>query len=105
MSDIESLAKQIVDLADKHSIPLNEVIDMLHEHVQNIEKERLKPKKKKRKIQYYNDESRGIWTYMVKGESNPCGCGSNCYHKEYEPESETLFCVCNACRICSRRLE
>lgn len=51
----------------------------------------------KRKIQYYDDIKNGIWCYMVKGgEMNPCGCGSNCYHHEYD--GIKLYGVCNSCQ-------
>ncbi len=48
----------------------------------------------KRKIQYY-DSGKQYHTYMVKEERNPCGCGSNCYHLEYD--GEKIYGVCNAC--------
>lgn len=48
----------------------------------------------KRKKQYYEDET-GLWTYLIKGVRNPCGCGSNCYHQEYD--GKNIICVCNAC--------
>lgn len=37
----------------------------------------------------------GIKSYMVKGERNNCGCGSNCYHYQYD--GEDVIGVCNAC--------
>lgn len=48
----------------------------------------------KRKIQYY-DSGKQYHTYMVGGDRNPCGCGSNCYHLEYD--GEKIYGVCNAC--------
>lgn len=48
----------------------------------------------KRKIQYY-DSRKQYHTYMVEGERNPCGCGSNCYHLEYD--GEKIYGVCNGC--------
>lgn len=50
----------------------------------------------KRKIQYEED---GKWyhSYIVDGGAtyNPCGCGSNVYHLEYD--GKTIFGVCNVC--------
>ena len=50
---------------------------------------------KERTTQYYENLSDGIWCYFIKGQKNPCGCGSNCYHKEYD--GSIIKCVCNAC--------
>lgn len=47
-----------------------------------------------RKIQCHKDDE-SIWSYFVPGENNPCGCGSNCYHLEYD--GANVFGVCNAC--------
>jgi len=48
----------------------------------------------KRKIQYYNS-GKQCHTYMTRKDINPCGCGSNCYHLEYD--GEKIYGVCNAC--------
>lgn len=48
-----------------------------------------------RKVQHYAD-SKGIWCYYDGEENNPCGCGSNCYHYEYD--GEKIYGVCNACK-------
>lgn len=48
-----------------------------------------------RKIQCY-DESKDIWCYYDGKNRNPCGCGSNCYHYEYD--GEKIYGVCNACK-------
>lgn len=51
--------------------------------------------KKVRKVQY-DDRGKLIMTYMApNGEKNPCGCGSNCFHYEYD--GNDIYCVCNAC--------
>ena len=34
-----------------------------------------KETKQNRKIKYYEDEPDNIWTYLIKRERNPCGCG------------------------------
>jgi hypothetical protein len=36
-----------------------------------------------------------IESFFIKGQRNPCNCGSNCFHKEND-ELITLG-VCNAC--------
>ena len=40
-------------------------------------------------------ESGNVWCYYTK-ENNPCGCGSNCYHYEYD--GTHVIGVCNACK-------
>lgn len=34
--------------------------------------------------------------FFRKGVRNPCGCGSNCFHKE--DDGVTTYGVCNACK-------
>lgn len=46
----------------------------------------------KRKIKLSDGE---IQSFMVKGKKNPCGCGSNCFHKE--DDGVNILGVCNAC--------
>jgi len=46
-----------------------------------------------RKIKLKDGEIEGFW---IKGERNPCGCGSNCFHEEYD--GKILYGVCNACK-------
>ena len=48
-----------------------------------------------RKVQHHDNEKQQIWCYMVEGQSNPCGCGSNVYHMEYD--GEDVYGVCNSC--------
>ena len=48
----------------------------------------------KRKIQRHADTN-DIWTYYNPEMGNPCGCGSNCYHYEYD--GKRVIGVCNAC--------
>lgn len=52
-------------------------------------------KQKVRKVQCYEDDE-SIWSYYTAGTMNPCGCGSNCYHFEFD--GERVIGVCNACR-------
>lgn len=49
----------------------------------------------KRLIQRHPD-SGNIWTYYTSSKKNPCGCGSNCYH--YEFDGTRVVGVCNACQ-------
>lgn len=49
----------------------------------------------RRKKQYYDDEPETLCSYYVKHERNPCGCGSNLYHYEYD--GKDVYGVCNAC--------
>lgn len=51
---------------------------------------------KQRKIQYYKGTDR-VKSYYSSGEMNPCGCGSNCFHYEYD--GSKIYGVCNACDI------
>lgn len=48
----------------------------------------------RRKILCY-EGTHDIWSFFVGGERNPCGCGSNCYHYEYD--GSKVIGVCNAC--------
>lgn len=45
------------------------------------------------KIQKHLD-TKNVWTYFSP-EKNPCGCGSNCYHYEYD--GQKIIGVCNGC--------
>lgn len=49
---------------------------------------------KPRKIQRYPD-TKNVWTYYDPEMKNPCNCGSNCYHYEYD--GQRVIGVCNAC--------
>ena len=50
---------------------------------------------KNRTAQFYPNEPDTIWSYYVARTCNPCGCGSNCYHHEYD--GKRVIGVCNAC--------
>ena len=47
----------------------------------------------RRKIQYC-EENETIHSYYVPHERNPCGCGSNLYHLQYD--GKNIYGVCNA---------
>ena len=49
----------------------------------------------RRKIQYCED-NKTIHSYYVPHERNPCGCGSNLYHLQYDVKN--IYGVCNACK-------
>lgn len=44
-------------------------------------------------------DSGNIWCYYDSNGNNPCGCGSNCYHYEYDLMKKKIYGVCNACGI------
>ena len=47
----------------------------------------------KRKVKLKDGKIENFW---IKGEFNPCGCGSNVFHKIYD--GKHLYGVCNACK-------
>ena len=49
----------------------------------------------RRKVLFSDAGSERPQTYFTSGQRNPCGCGSNCYH--YEFDGENIYGVCNAC--------
>lgn len=51
----------------------------------------------KRLVQYLANYPNQIHTSFIPGVTNPCGCGSNCYH--YEREDGVVYGVCNACDV------
>lgn len=44
---------------------------------------------------YYTDKPNKVYTFMSDGKRNPCGCGSNVYHYEYD--GTNIFGKCNSC--------
>ena len=42
------------------------------------------------------EDSGNIWQYYNEF-GNPCGCGSNCYHFEYDRIDGEIYGVCNCC--------
>lgn len=48
------------------------------------------------KILKQYDEKGNLENYWVRGEKNPCGCGSNLFHYQYD--GDTIVCVCNSCK-------
>ncbi|MBO5387556.1 MAG: hypothetical protein J6A59_05375 [Lachnospiraceae bacterium] len=84
---MEQIVKELQELLDKYNLTIDDAVRIYKEHTNK----KIKP----RKIQHY--ATGGMWCYFVKDERNPCGCGSNCYHKEYDTDANIIYCVCNAC--------
>lgn len=78
--------KELNDLLSKHGITMDEAI-IIYEKNQ---------KKSKRLTQCY-ENSENIWQYYDDQDINPCGCGSNCYHYEYDEMNNKIYGVCNCC--------
>lgn len=49
-----------------------------------------------RLLQCYED-SGNMWQYYDGQGNNPCDCGSNCYHLEYDKVNNKIYGVCNCC--------
>lgn len=45
------------------------------------------------KVAVYDDGD--IKSFITRGQRNPCGCGSNCYH--YVTDGVEILGICNAC--------
>lgn len=43
-----------------------------------------------------HEKTETMWQYYSR-ERNPCECGSNCYHYEYDKINNEIYGVCNAC--------
>lgn len=57
---------------------------------------KLLKKETNKKRQYQRYDSGNVWCYYNPYKRNPCGCGSNCYHYEYD--GEKIYGVCNGCQ-------
>ena len=78
--------KELDDLLKKYNITIYDVMQI-------YEKQFIKPV---RTVQHYNYEDH-VWTYYNPEGNNPCGCGSNCYHYEYDQRDDEIYGVCNGC--------
>ena len=38
-----------------------------------------------------------IESFIIKGQRNPCGCGSNLFH--LQNDDENTYGVCNGCKV------
>lgn len=50
-----------------------------------------------RLLQCY-ETSGNMWQYFNSEGNNHCGCGSNCYHFEYDKTNNKIHGVCNCCQ-------
>lgn len=50
-----------------------------------------------RKKQYYADMPGVLKMYMTPGVKNPCLCGGNCFHQEFDESTGKVFGVCSVC--------
>lgn len=82
---MNELVREIENLLSKYGITIYEAM-RVYEKSQ---------KQTKRLTQYYED-SENIWQYC-SDKKNPCGCGSNCYHYEYDRIDNKVYGVCNCC--------
>lgn len=50
----------------------------------------------KRLVRHY-ENTNNFWTSYLSDSINPCKCGSNCFHYEYDKNKDTIYGVCNGC--------
>lgn len=81
MSD---LIKELDDLLETYNITIYDAM-------------RIYEKNRKRRLIQRHEDSKNMWQYFSK-ELNHCGCGSNCYHYEYDKKDNKIYGVCNCCR-------
>lgn len=43
----------------------------------------------------YHDNGTELWQFFIEGQKNPCECGSNMFHYEYD--GEKIYGICNCC--------
>ncbi len=43
----------------------------------------------------FHENSKELWQFFIENQKNPCGCGSNMFHYEYDDSK--IYGVCNAC--------
>ena len=83
---MDKLIKGIDDLLLKYGINIYEAMRIYE-----------KSKKQTRRLTQCYEDSENMWQYFDKEENNPCGCGSNCYHYEYDRIDNKVYGVCNSC--------
>ena len=86
---MNQLVTELNELLSKYGITIQEAVKIYKNHQKQTRQLR-------RLIQCY-EESGNMWQYFVPKENNPCGCGSNCYHYEYDRIDNRIYGVCNAC--------
>lgn len=83
---MDKLVREIDDLLSKYGVDIYKAIKIYKEKSSQV----------KRLTQCYKD-SENIWQYYDAIKNNPCECGSNCYHYEYDRIDNKIYGVCNAC--------
>ena len=82
---MEELVKELDSLLNKYNITIYDAMKIYERNqIKSI-----------RKVQCYED-TENIWQYYSE-YGNPCGCGSNCYHFEYDRITEEIYGICNCC--------
>ena len=98
VEEVKEIEEMFRDIRDDIQVVLNKYNITIEEAVEVYNNQRkMRAIVKQRKTQYYNDNRSGVWCYFIKGEMNPCGCGSNCYHYEQDVNTGKIYGVCNAC--------
>ncbi len=83
---MNELVKEIEDLLLKYKITIYEAMKIYE-----------KSQKQVRRLTQCYEDSENIWQYYDGDKNNPCGCGSNCYHYEYDRIDNKVYGVCNSC--------
>lgn len=83
---MQELIKDLDNLLSKYGITINDAI-RIHEEKQ----------KHVRRLTQYHEDQKTLWQYFTGDRNNPCNCGSNCYHLEYNKIDNKIYGVCNAC--------
>jgi len=85
-----NLVKEIEELLEKYDITITDLVEIYTSSIKGS-------KVAKRLTQCYDGTDK-VWCYYDGQERNPCGCGSNCYHYEYDEENNKIYGVCNSCK-------
>ena len=72
-------------LLAKYNISVEEAIKLIN----NINK----------RLVRHHENTNNLWTIYNAESSNSCGCGSNCFHYEYDRNKDTIYAVCNGCNF------
>ncbi|WP_270466983.1 hypothetical protein [Butyribacter intestini] len=101
--DLETSADAIAEIEDyagfnKTIGKINEACeiacDVMREHLRDVET-MFSDKECYEDLRQMSHENGKVWCYYSSDSLNPCGCGSNCYH--YEFDGKKIYGVCNAC--------
>lgn len=85
---MDELIKEVEDLLSKYNITIYEAIRIYE-----------KNQKQTRRLTQFYENTEDIWQYYDGDKNNPCGCGSNCYHYEYDRIDNKVYGVCNCCGV------